>query len=110
MMKLADLEKGDKIYFLEGSPDTFTVQAKKDKFIVATAPLEKGVQYTIVDTEKNICGPHDRTFNAYDLSKKEDVTELLNDLIERKRGITLSRRHSANVALVLNLPKTLKGE
>jgi hypothetical protein len=106
---LSDLNVGNKVFFLEGEPDTFTVKAKKENFIVATSnEVEKGVRYTIIDTDKGICGPHDRTFNLYDFNKTEDINKLIDDLIQHNYGITLSRRHSASVSLVLNLPKTLQ--
>lgn len=107
--KLNELGIGDKIYFLEANPDTYTIRAKKDKYIVATVPgAEKGIDYTIIDTELLICGPHDRTFNFYDFNKDEELEKLIDDLIIKKHGITLSGRRSASVALVLNIPKTLE--
>ncbi|MFS1519645.1 hypothetical protein V1503_24780 [Bacillus sp. SCS-151] len=104
---LTKLNVGDKVYFLQSNPDTFIVQAKKENYIVATShEVEEGIQYTIIDTDKGMCGPHDRTFNFYDFNKKESMEELIDHLIQKRKGITLSRRHSAPVSLVLNLPKT----
>jgi len=109
MDSVQELTIGDKVYFLEGKPNVFTVRAKKENFIIATSyDVPEGIQYTIIDTDKGVCGPHDRTFNTYDFDKLSELDRLLNDLIEKKFGIKISSRRGTSVSLVINLPLTLQ--
>jgi len=80
---LLDLNVGDKVYFLNGSPKIFEVQGKLEKFIVATSKSK--ATYTIIDVEEEICGPHDRVFNLYDFADKKNVEELLKDLVHASK-------------------------
>jgi hypothetical protein len=107
MKKLADLQIGDNVFFLHDEPKSYQVKAKAQNFIIATVEDGDYKRYTIIDTDKEICGPHDRTFNPYDFTKQEDIETCLNDVINKKYGITLSQRHSAKVSEVLDLTKTL---
>lgn len=107
MKKLADLQIGDKVFFLRNEPQPYVVKAKAENFIIATVADGDYKRYTIIDTDKEVCGPHDRTFNPYDFTKQEDIETCLVDMINGNYGIRLSRRYSAKVSEVLDLVKTL---
>lgn len=121
MKKLLELNIGEKLYFQNDS-NPYIVRAKGGKFLIATTE-DKGLVnlesekftirtrnphlfYTIVDTEKEICGPHDRTFNPYNFSKQEDIEQCLDDLIHKKYDIGLSKRHGASIYEAIDLVKT----
>lgn len=105
MKKLLELNIGDNLFFShEDVP--FVIRAKENKFLIATVQYKGGVgRYTIVDTENEICGPHDRTFNPYDFAKQEDIDKCLEDLIQNKIG--LSKRQGASIYKEIDLVKTL---
>lgn len=107
MKKLADLQVGDEVFFLEHEANPYLVKVKKGNFMIATIEDGDYEKYTIIDTDREICGPHNRTFNPYNFNKQHDVEACLRDLIANNYGIGLSQRHSANVSEVLDLEKTL---
>ncbi|WP_203362426.1 DNA translocase FtsK [Bacillus sp. REN10] len=107
MHQLSLLEVADKLFFKKDEPQPFTVKAKGDKFIVATVEDGDHKRYTIIDTEKGVCGPHDRTFNPYDFTKQQDIDKCLSDMVAGEYGIKISRRHSAPIEDVIDVEETL---
>ncbi|MEP9408600.1 hypothetical protein ABKP09_19975 [Peribacillus frigoritolerans] len=107
MKKLLELNIGENLY-LQHESKPFTVRAKGGKFLIATGDNGGNCSsYTIIDTEKDLCGPHNKTFNPYDFSKQEDVDQCLEDLIQSKYDIELSKRHGVSIYEALDLVKTL---
>lgn len=104
MKKLSELEVNEQIFFKDDK-NPYIIKTKGGNFLIATT--QSGDFYTIIDVEKEICGPHDRIFNFYDFSKQDDIDALLVDLINQKYGIGISRRYGAKVSEVMDLRKTL---
>jgi len=104
MKKFSELEVNEQVFF-KGDKNPYIIKAKGGNFLIAVT--QSGDSYTIIDVEKEICGPHDRVINIYDFSKQDDIDNLLVDLINQKYGIGISGRYGAKVSEVIDLRKTL---
>ena len=110
----------------------FVIRCKKENFIIATSSNGRS-KYTIIDTEKGICGPDDRgALSPFDYSTQEGCENALLSLTVKAEyrpvgkpnangiqvleridetkdivEIVISQRHQANIENVIDLDKTL---
>lgn len=106
MRNISDMQVGERVYFADEGVTTMEIRAKKGNYMVAVE-TDGSRSYTILDTERGMCGPHDRTFNPYDFKTQAGIDECLSDMISGKYGIKLSGRHSAEFNEVLDLERSL---
>lgn len=110
-----ELSKGMQIFFI-GEKAPMTVKAVNEKFAIATRPLhrwydaslihhevnmgafmsfteayknlQKEIIYTCIDLEKNIRGPHNLIMGGYSFKNQKDIDRLLKDLVSGETEIS----------------------
>lgn len=99
-MVLKHFKVGDRLCFRNDKSNALVVRAKSENYLIATTESDRS-EYTIIDTDKGICGPNDRVFNPYDYTKQEDVERCLSDLLKGK--VAISRRYRSDINRVLQI-------
>lgn len=74
------------------NPEEYTVKACDSRFVICTRPGRTTPEYTIIDLEKNIRGPHNFLFSKYDFSRQGYIDKLLFDLNHEFGGVKISEQ------------------
>jgi len=78
---------GDKIY-LRKEKRWYTVQARNDRYIIATKPHFSTVVYTIIDLKEEWMWPDYLVFSNYSYKTREECEEALNDLANNEMEVS----------------------
>lgn len=62
---------------------SYKVAYRNERFVVIVKPAFWTVVYSIIDTVKRFMWPHDRVFSPFDLTKKEDIIDMVSQLLTK---------------------------